>query len=72
MKDAIEKASKSKYGRMEYDEDFRKLFSDDLIVSVLQRLVSIKVGAPKVLTHDLVNKSVGKAPEYVDAVTDLI
>ena len=57
---------------MEYDEDFRKLFSDDLIISVMQRLVSIKVGTPKELTEELVNKSVDKAPEYVEAVTNVI
>ena len=69
---AIENASDPQSNIMEYDDDFRRPFSDDLIVSVMQRLVSIKAGTPKELTEDLVKKSVGKAPEYVEAVTKVI
>ena len=38
---------------MESDEAFQDLFTDDLVISVIEKLVSVKAGFNKFVTNDM-------------------
>ena len=55
---------------MDSDEAFQDLFTDDLVISVIEKLVSVKVGSTKFITED--NTKNGQIPRYVDEVSKVI
>ena len=55
---------------MEHDEAFQDLFSDDLVISVIEKLVSVKVGSTKGIKEEETKN--GAIPRYVDEVSKVI